>query len=309
MTAKQAIAIFLKGMGMGAADIVPGVSGGTIAFITGIYQRLIDALKSINPKALQVLFKQGVASFWQYVDGTFLVLLLSGIASSFLLLTHIISYALQVYPLILWAFFFGLVLASAWFVGKVINKRCPISWLAFLSGLAIAFSITMTTAVHVEPKNSYIFFAGAIAICAMILPGISGSFILLLLGLYGFIISSIKSFDIGVIALFLAGCLCGLLSFVHLLSFLLKRFYSITMALLTGFLLGSLNTLWPWKQVLEVYVKSDGTEKPWLQANVWPWQFEQLTGQPNQLVWVLLAAVLGFSLVWLLEKLSNSSDS
>lgn len=215
MKSSRLVGVFFKGMAMGAADVVPGVSGGTIAFITGIYEELINTLQSINPKTALILFKDGPVAFWQAINGTFILTLLAGIITSFVSLAHVISYLLASYPIVLWSFFFGLVAASSLLIGKSINKRCATSLFFLLLGMGLALWVTMATPQQVSPDNLTIFFAGSIAICAMILPGISGSFILVLLGLYAFILESVKALDVEVAMVFAAGCATGLLSFVH----------------------------------------------------------------------------------------------
>jgi putative membrane protein len=297
------LGVYFKGMAMGAADIVPGVSGGTIAFITGIYEELIETLQSINPKTALVLFKEGPIPFWQAINGTFIVTLLAGIITSFVSLAHVITYLLANFPIVLWSFFFGLVAASSFLIGKSVNHKCPMSILALLIGGGLALWVTMAAPQQVSPDKLTIFFAGAIAICAMILPGISGSFILVLLGLYAFILESVKSLDLGVAAVFAAGCATGLLSFVHLIAWLLKKYHSMTIGLLTGFLIGSLNALWPWKHVLEYYQSSKGP-KPLIQENILPWQFSEITGQDSMMWFAIAAAVMGLMLVLGLEKMS-----
>lgn len=298
--------VFIKGMGMGAADVVPGVSGGTIAFITGIYDELLDSIKSINPHAVKVLFKEGPVSFWQFINGNFLVTLIAGIALSFLSLAHLITYLLDAFPLMIWSFFFGLVVASGIHIAKEINFTCILSVVMMFFGAAIAYLITSSQPVQIEPSHLKIFAAGAIAICAMILPGISGSFILVLLGLYGFIIESVKALDVEVIVIFLSGCVTGLLSFVHLLSWLLKKYRSISIALLTGFLFGSLNALWPWKRVIEYYQASKGL-KPLLQENILPAQYVAVTGQDAMLLPCLFMMFVGVALVLGLEKITDNN--
>lgn len=298
--------VFLKGMGMGAADVVPGVSGGTVAFITGIYDELIDSLKSANPKAVMILFKEGPAAFWSYINGSFLLALIGGVIASFLSLAHIITSLMASHPLLLWSFFFGLVAASAVHIGKEIHWRSPLPLLVFAIGLSLAWLVTSGTPVQVEPSHWKVFGAGAIAICAMILPGISGSFILLLLGLYGFILESVKMLNIEVLAFFMLGCLTGLLSFVHLLSWLLHHYRAVSIALLTGFLVGSLNALWPWKHVLEFYESRKGL-KPLVQENVLPADYAALTGNEPMLFACILLAVAGVLLVLGLERLSDTS--
>ena len=298
--------IFVKGMAMGAADVVPGVSGGTVAFITGIYDQLLNSIKALNPKNAMLLFSQGPKAFWQAINGNFLAALLAGIITSFLSLAHLITWLMKEHPLLLWSFFFGLVAASAVYIAKELSYKSLANWIMLLLGFSIAFWITSSQPAQVEVTNLKIFFAGAIAICAMILPGISGSFILLLLGMYSVILSAVKSFDVTVIAIFILGCATGLLSFVHLLSWLFKRFRAATIALLTGFLLGSLNALWPWKHVLTYYTSSKGVLKPLSQQNVLPQQFFEFTQQDPLLMGCIVLALLGMLLVLALELVSRS---
>ncbi|MEZ4885262.1 MAG: DUF368 domain-containing protein [Chitinophagales bacterium] len=302
---KQHILLFLKGMAMGAADIVPGVSGGTIAFITGIYEKLLNSLKSINPTLLKVLQQKGVKGAWEHINGTFLVVLFAGIGVSIITLARIISHLLATYPMLLWAFFFGLIVASAIFVGKQIKQWRIQEIVALLIGAVIAFTITVLAPVEAPTDLWFIFLAGTIAICAMILPGISGSFILLLMGLYPYITGAVKDFNLPVLVVFAAGCLAGLLSFSHVLSWMFEKFRSITLALLTGFMVGSLNKVWPWKQTLQYRTNSHGEEIPFLQKNVLPANY---TDGDAFIVGVIALVILGFAVVFLLERIADSDE-
>jgi putative membrane protein len=270
----QLLLLSLKGMAMGAADVVPGVSGGTIAFISGIYEELIEGINSINLKAITVLRKEGIKAFWQHVHGTFFFFLLAGIGASILLLSKVVQHLLETHPVLIWSFFFGLVLASMWLVGKTIAKWNPQTILFFAAGTAIAAWIsTVQTVAHVD-ANWYIFISGAIAICAMILPGISGSFILVLMGSYHTVLGALTDKNFTIIGLFMAGCLVGILSFSRLLKYLFANFKNATIALLTGFLLGSLLKIWPWKVnvgATPLVIHSDGREE-WMTANALPSQ-------------------------------------
>lgn len=298
---KQHILLFLKGMAMGAADIVPGVSGGTIAFITGIYEKLLNSLKSINPTLLQVLKEKGIKGAWEHINGTFLVVLFGGIGVSIVTLARIISHLLKTYPMLLWAFFFGLIVASAIFIGKQIQQWRMQEIGALVIGAVIAFTITIVAPVEAPTDLWFIFLAGTIAICAMILPGISGSFILLLMGLYPFITGAVKDFNLPVLAVFAAGCLVGLLSFSHVLSWMFEKFRSITLALLTGFMVGSLNKVWPWKQTTQYRTNSHGEEVPFLQDNVLPMNY--IDGEA-MVIQVVVLMVVGFAIVFLLERMA-----
>ncbi len=304
---KKYLGVFFRGMAMGAADIVPGVSGGTIALITGIYEELLNSLKSISPKSVGLIWQQSPKAFWQAINGTFLFSLLAGIVLSLISLSHVLTFLMAQYPILVWSFFFGLVAAS----GLWLLKQCSLmkyqTGLFLIVGTIVAYLVTSGRPMQVEPTFLALFFSGALAICAMILPGISGSFILLLLGVYAPVLAAIKGLDLATMAVFGLGCATGLLSFVHILSYLLKRFHSQALALLTGFLFGSLNALWPWKQVLEFYTSSKGLEKPLIQVNVLPHQYSEISQQEPFIIPAILCAILGAVVVLGLELYSRKS--
>lgn len=286
----------LKGIAMGAADVVPGVSGGTVAFIVGIYEELINSIKSINPTNLKLLFSLRIAEFWKAINANFLLALVSGIAISIFSLAKLITYLLENEPVLVWAFFFGLVLSSTYFVAKTITQWDWKTYLFFVIGTVGAYFITVATPTETPNNLFFIFLCGAIAICAMILPGISGSFILVLLGKYFYIMSAVKSLDIVVMLVFICGAFIGITSFSNVLSFLLRRFHNTTIATLAGFMLGSLNKVWPWKETVETYVDSHGHIKPLVEENI----------LPNTLLWEGIGLMLfGFILVYVLEKISQ----
>lgn len=288
----------LKGMAMGAADVVPGVSGGTIAFIVGIYDELINSIKSINGESLKLFFTGKWIAFCKQINAAFLFSIILGIGISIFSLAKVITWLLTDHPVLVWAFFFGLVLASTWFVSKDIKEWNWKTILAFIVGAAVAYYITVATPAETPTNLLFIFLCGAIAICAMILPGISGSFILVLLGKYFFIMEAVKTFNIKIILVFAAGALIGITTFSRLLSFALKHFQNITLSVLTGFMLGSLNKVWPWKETVQTYVDSHGVVKPLVETNI----------LPNVYVWeAAVLMVVGFLLVYLLEKLSAKS--
>ena len=288
--------LMLKGIAMGAADVVPGVSGGTVAFIVGIYEELINSIKSINPTNLKLLFSLRIAEFWKAINANFLLALVSGIAISIFSLAKLITYLLENEPVLVWAFFFGLVLSSTYFVAKTITQWDWKTYLFFVIGTVGAYFITVATPTETPNNLFFIFLCGAIAICAMILPGISGSFILVLLGKYFYIMSSVKSLDIVVMLVFICGAFIGITSFSNVLSFLLRRFHNTTIATLAGFMLGSLNKVWPWKETVETYVDSHGHIKPLVEENI----------LPNTLLWEGIGLMLfGFILVYVLEKISQ----
>lgn len=297
--------LFLKGAGMGAADVVPGVSGGTIAFITGIYARLLNAIGSVNLKALSVLKNDGLNAAWRHIDGTFLVTLFAGLLTSAASLAKLITYLLANHQILVWAFFFGLIVASFIYVAKQVKQWHASTIISCIIGAVIAYAITTLAPAEADPQWWFYFVSGAIAICAMILPGISGSFILLLLGMYGHVLSAVTEKQFVLIGLFLVGCVVGLMVFSRLLSWLLSKFEQLTFALLAGFLLGSLNLLWPWKQVLTTYTNSKGIEKPLLQQNIGPQEFAAITGQDPMTLMCLGLAVTGLVLILSIEKLTS----
>lgn len=286
----------LKGMGMGAADVVPGVSGGTIAFIVGIYDELINSIKSINGESLKLLFSGNLKAFWQYIHANFLFSILLGIGISVFSLAKVITWLLVAHPVLVWSFFFGLVLASTWFVSKDIKEWNWKTIAGFVAGAIIAFYIIIATPAETSAEWWFIFICGAIAICAMILPGISGSFILVLLGKYFFIMEAVKTLNIKVMLIFAAGAFIGITTFSRVLSYALKNFRNITLAVLTGFMLGSLNKVWPWKEKIETMADGHIIE---LESNILP------SGQ----VWEAVAlALIGFFSVYFLEKLSTKAS-
>ncbi|WP_421849745.1 DUF368 domain-containing protein [Marinomonas sp.] len=239
--------VYLSGLLMGAADVIPGVSGGTIAFILGVYDRLIRSLSGVNKDSVIMLFKGDIKALWRHFDGAFLLSLGAGIVTSIFLLAGLITHLLAEYPSYLWSFFFGLILASAYFL---INQIAGFSFRHFvglLIGVAAGASLSLLVPTQLNTSYTMVFFSGMIAICAMILPGISGSFLLLMLGMYGFILSAVKSLDLAVIVVFAAGALIGLLSFSKVLHYLLNHARSMTLSFLTGVMLGALVKVWPWK--------------------------------------------------------------
>jgi putative membrane protein len=291
-------------MAMGAADVVPGVSGGTIAFISGIYEELLNSLKSFNLQAVKLLFQKGFGAFWKHINGWFMLFLVSGIAISVFSLSKLVLYLLENYPALIWSFFFGLVVASAIFVASTIKKWGWGVIVSALIGTALAFYITIATPAHTPEQMWFVFIAGVVAICAMILPGISGSFILLLMGKYQYILHALNELIFDIILVFVAGCFIGLTSFSHVLSWMLRKYHNATVALLTGFMFGSLNKVWPWKKVIESEV-INGEVKILRESNVWPQAYTEITGNPNYLGWCVLLAVAGFIMIWLIEKAAN----
>ena len=292
--------ITLKGMAMGAADVVPGVSGGTIAFISGIYEELISSINTIKPSLITVWKKEGFKSLWAQINGNFLLALFIGIFSSVLSLAKFLSWLLENEPVLLWSFFFGLVLASIFLVGKAIKKWNAGVILILVLGAAVAYFITTLPPNENVDSLPYLFLSGALAVCAMILPGISGAFILVLLGSYKTILDAVHERDFVMIATVALGAVFGLLSFARLLKWMFHHYKNSTLALLTGFILGSLNKIWPWKEVLETKVFDDKII-PIVERNVSPFAFEQ----NPQLIAAIGLAVAGFSLIFILERLAT----
>ncbi|WP_405296192.1 DUF368 domain-containing protein [Algibacter sp. Ld11] len=298
---KDYLIISLKGLAMGAADAVPGVSGGTIAFISGIYEELINSISNINADLIKSLFTKGIKPFWQQLNGNFLIALLAGIMVSFVSVMRLAKYLLENHPVLIWSFFFGLIVASIFFVGKQIQKWNLAVIISLIIGAFIAYYITTLPASSNNENPWFLFIAGAIAICAMILPGISGAFILIILGAYKALSDAFHDFDIKKILIFATGALVGLLSFSHLLKWLFKHYHNITLAVLTGFIFGSLNKVWPWKKTLTWHTNSEGIKSAVLQESVSPFSFDG----NNQLVFAVTLMILGFLTIFILEKVGN----
>ncbi len=313
---RERVKLFLKGMAMGAADVVPGVSGGTIAFISGIYEELLASIKAFGPETITVLRKQGVATAWAQFNGNFLATLIAGIVASILLLVRPITWALEHEPVLIWAFFFGLIAASVFVCGRLVRKWGASPAIMLLIGAAIAIWIGLVKPATVAGGLPFFFLAGAIAICAMILPGISGSFILLLLGAYAPVMEAIKTFDLPIILVFVLGCIGGLMAFSRVLSWLFQHQHDSTVALLSGFLLGSLTIVWPWKEIESVRMVHEGKPDehlvPFIQTNVWPGEYAQITANDTllgitdkdpHLIGAILLMLVGAALLIGLEKI------
>ena len=299
----QPLLLFLKGVGMGTADVVPGVSGGTVALITGIYERLLSAINSVDRKALKLISKLEIRLFWKHIDGNFLIILIAGIATSVITLAKLVTYLLEVYPIQLWSFFFGLIIISAILVLRNVKSWTVGKMLILVLGIAIAYLITEATPATTPEGFWFIFLSGAIAICAMILPGISGSFILLIMGKYEFMFNALNDRDIPVILTFMVGCLVGLLSFARVISWLFKRFHDLAIALLSGFMIGSLNKVWPWKLPLQFRLNSDGEQVAYITKNVLPGEYARELSQNPSLFQGLLFMALGIFIIVAIEKI------
>ena len=294
---------------MGAADVVPGVSGGTIAFISGIYEELIESLNNINSAAFKELKSKGFKHTWDKLNGAFLLALMSGVLTSIFSLAKGVEWFLEHHPILLWAFFFGLVAASIVYISKQIKATL---WdlaglkvfLAITIGGSMAYFITTLNPVEASDSNLFLFFAGALAICAMILPGISGAFILVIIGAYGPVLEAISNRDIKTILVIGAGTIVGLLSFSKLLKWLFKTYHQLTLAVLTGFMIGSLNKIWPWKVALTYRMNSKGMEVPLNEKSISPFNYE---GDP-QFLQAIGLMLFGFLIILFLEKIGNKTN-
>jgi len=314
------LVIFLKGIAMGIADVIPGVSGGTVAFISGIYDELVSTVSNLKPRLIVVLFKQGFKAFWTELNGRFLLPLLAGIVTAIFSLAYLITQALEHFPVVVWAFFFGLVLASIpLVVVQITGFRSVANLLLFTVGAFGAYLISRVSPAAGSESLIYIFFCACVAICAMILPGISGSFVLLLLGAYTTVlgsvtslISGLKAMDMAVmlpalimVVVFVSGCLVGLVSFSSLLKWLLNRHRNATLSVLAGFLLGSLFKLWPWRVATETFIKHAGTEKEEIvtlkESLVMPPDY----GSEPMVMWAIVAFLLGLAVIYLLHRFSK----
>ena len=293
---KHSLLLYLKGMAMGAVDVVPGFSGGTVALILGIYDRLLVSLAAL-PQALLLFVRGRIRDAWEACNATFLLLVMLGILTSVFTLAKAISYLMAAEPVLLWSFFFGLVLVSVWLVAREVGQwRWP-CLLGFAVGLAGAIWVTTAAPMQLQADPLTLFLAGAIAISAMILPGVSGSFMLVLMGLYPVVLGAVKNLDFAILVVFGAGCLIGMMSFAKLLSWLLSRLRDLTLAFLAGVILGSLGKVWPWKHTLSWQTNSRGESFPLLQENLLPERFALVTGQDPQLLLAVSLSMLAIVLV------------
>lgn len=317
-------------MAMGMAEVVPGVSGGTIAFITGIYEELLNTIKGFTPDKLKVLKDDGFASFWRAINGQFILFLFGGMAVGLVLGVFTIAKLLESFPILVWSFFFGLIVASVWHVAKRIKKWTGLEVILLLLGAAVSYYITIAAPSEGPQELWFVFIAGFIAICALMLPGVSGSFLLLLMGMYQYIVtdnvkallSNFNTDSLLVVAVFALGCLTGVLTFSRVLSWTFKKFEAPTLAILTGFLLGSLNKVWPWKHVETIFVKhlgeADESVVVLLEKSVLPSNYEMYLREGanivgyepanNYLIGAIIMMLIGFGLLVGMDKLSNSAN-
>jgi putative membrane protein len=297
---KQYFALFLKGMGMGAANVIPGVSGGTIALITGIFERLIDAIKSFNLAALKLLFRGRIKELVKHIDLFFLITVFFGAVVAVFSVAIAFEYLFENYPVFIWSYFFGLVLASVYFVGKQVEKYNFSSIASFIVGTAIAVMISVLSPASENDAMFYLFLCGVVAACSMILPGLSGSFVLILMGNYQLVvIDAVNNLDIKILIPVFIGAVVGIIAFSHLLSMVFKKYRDQTIGTLTGFVFGSVIILWPWKeQLFETF--GDKTE---LVGYNW------LIPEINTEFFVAMGIILfGVFSIWFVEYLARKKE-
>ena len=300
--------LIAKGMGMGAANVIPGVSGGTIALITGIFQRLIDSIKSFNITALKLILKGGWKDFVRHTDFYFLIAVFLGAAISILSLANLLRFLFDHYPIFVWSYFFGLILASVFFVGKTIQKWNISVILTFIIGTGIAAAISLLSPATQNDSFVYLMICGVAGICSMILPGISGSFVLILMGNYELVvIDAVSELNFRILIPVAIGAVVGLMAFSHFLSWIFKKFRNETISTLTGFILGSLLILWPWKTAI---LRLDASGYPIIRGGrkLVEGYSMYIPDLNTQFFWAVLILLAGILTIWLTEKLAGGKD-
>ena len=314
---KQSLSIIFKGLAMGAADVVPGVSGGTIAFISGIYEELITTIHNLDLGFFKTLKNEGIKKVWQRYNLGFLASLFTGIAISILSLAKVITMLLGQYPILVWSFFFGLVIASIIYIAKQITNYSPKAIIALVLAGVFSYGITLAKPIADTESIWFLFFAGFIAIIAMILPGISGAFILLLIGGYKIVIGAINQLSEAIstfnisslgnallkIGVFALGAIAGLKVFSGILNWMFANHKNTTLAVLTGFMIGALNKIWPWKEVLQYRKNSHGEEIPFIERSILPGGYHA----DPKLMAAILCMLAGFMIILLLEFVANKN--
>jgi putative membrane protein len=299
--------LFLRGVAMGAVDLVPGVSAGTIALVTGIYGELIHTIKSFNLNALKVLKNDGICAAWQHINGKFLLVLLSGILFSLFSFASLMNYLLTAFPIQLWCFFMGLIISSVIYLLRQNTPTKPYLIALLIMGVLIASAFSVVPSVVLDTGYVSIFIAGSIALCAMILPGISGSFILVLLGLYPVFINALATFQIDFLIVFATGGVFGLMLLSRVLSWLMYHYKAAVIATMCGFLLGSLSLIWPWKNIAATAISAENQLAVGAQ-NILPQNYLATVGQEPYIFSSGLAFVLGLMIVFVIEKLASSAQ-
>lgn len=324
---KNQLRLALKGAAMGMAEVIPGVSGGTIAFITGIYEKLINTIKAFGPGLLSTLKKEGVKGLWKEINGSWLIVLLTGMVIGLGIGVAAITHILEVYPAPLWSFFFGLILASAIYIAKQVKKWKMGEIISLMIGVIVAYGITVLTPAEGSTELWFVFLSGSIAISALILPGVSGSFILLLMGMYFTVIGSVKNLfstfsseSFTIVVVFALGCIVGLTTFSRVLSWTFKKFKYQTLAVLTGFMLGSLNKIWPWRKpslgldektgnIISIETGMNLEEiKVLKELKLSPQLYESEVG-PSYLLICIILCIIGFASVFVMEKLDKTTST
>ena len=301
----EGISLFFKGLAMGAANVIPGVSGGTIALITGIYERLIDAIKSCDLKAAKLVMQGNLKGAWQHVDGTWLTILLGGVAISIVSLARLFEFLLESHERYTMAFFFGLIVISIAFVAKRVDSWNTSTIVSLIIGTIMAVSIAMLAPASENDHWFYVFLCGVFAISSMILPGLSGSFVLILMGNYALVLGAISSLSLNILIPLAVGCGFGLIAFSHILSWVFKRYPNETLALMTGFVIGSLVVIWPWKEAVIDIVERVGKE-PREVVTAYEWFLPQLQAAST---WIAIGLmILGALAIVLMEKFAGGSE-
>lgn len=290
---------------MGVADAVPGVSGGTIAFITGIYEELLHSLNAFDREALRLLARFRLASLWKKINGNFLLTLAVGVITSLLVLAGFIFYLILHYPILVSSFFFGVIFASVALVLKEIKTWGVKPIGVFVITSVLGYLITLLAPVQTPDTYWFVFICGALAVSSMIFPGISGAFILLLLNKYQFMINALVDLDPLVISVFAAGGVVGLLTFARLITWVLDHYHHVTVAALAGLMLGSLNKVWPWRQGLEFGTTRNGQQVAVFDKSVLPWHFLTETGRDPRLFQAILITALGVCIVIVTERIAT----
>lgn len=317
------IFLALKGMAMGIAEAIPGISGGTIAFITGIYEELLNTIKAFGPDLIPIFKKEGLTGLWKAINGNFLFNLAIGMVVGIIIGVFGVTHLLETYPVLVWSFFFGLIISSAIYVGKQVDKWTIGEFVSLILGVAIAYFITVAVPAEGSENLGFVFLSGTIAISALMLPGISGSFILLLMGMYVFIANTVKAAlktfapdQLLVVAVFALGCLVGAMTFSRVLSWTFKNYRNLTLAALTGFMLGSLNKIWPWRVAVdwlkdpntgEFVLDNEGLKKVILEQNLSPAHYENMTNEPSYVILAVVIMLIGFASVFIIEKLGHKA--
>lgn len=301
---REWLGIWLRGVAMGLAELVPGVSGGTIAFISGIYLRLVEALRGIDRHGVWLLLNGRWRLLFRRVDAGFLALLLLGMGASVVTFAGLVQWLLQHHEIQIWSFFFGLIAGSVVYVAGVVGRFTPARLLLAAAGAVTGLVITQLGGLPPSESPLVTLLSGMVAVCAWILPGVSGSFLLLILGQYQRVIAAVSDLDLAFLGTLLAGCFLGLLLFTRVLGWLLRHYYAATLAFLCGIMAGSLQRLWPWQQVLSYQLDADGNAMPIQVKPLLPWQFQELYGDDPLVLGAVLAALAGVGLVLLLDRFS-----